>query len=169
MGHGRSTRTDCSDSHRACCRPVFPCLNRGSSPSRHLRRTGCRQRKTSRSKYKAGLKANVPEQATNRDLIYGLRCSLLHQGKAHPHGSVFPLAVTTPISPVQIHRSTTIFGGQQVGWMSLAMFVDEVTRGAEQWLANFGTTARVQRNLEKFARLRMEGLPPHVVGTPVFA
>jgi hypothetical protein len=32
------------------------------------------------SKYKAWLRANVPEQATDADLIYGLRCSLLHQG-----------------------------------------------------------------------------------------
>ena len=38
--------------------------------------------KASGSKYKQWLRDNVPEQAGDADLIYGLRCSLLHQGQA---------------------------------------------------------------------------------------
>jgi hypothetical protein len=60
-------------------------------------------------------------------------------------------------------------GDDTVTWLSIPMFVDEVTRGAEAWFAKFGMTTRVKRNMEKFARLRPDGLPPHVAGAPVFA
>ena len=124
--------------------------------------------KASGPKYKDWLRANVPEQAGSADAIYGLRCSLLHQGRALPHGSVFPIAFTFPPS-VQLHNLSTVVNGQQVGWMSVPVFVEEVTRGAERWLAQHGMTNTVQRNLEQFARYRPEGLPPHVAGAPVIA
>lgn len=122
---------------------------------------------TTRSKYKDWLRDNVPEQAGDVDEIYGLRCSLLHQGRALPHGSVFPIAFTFP--PGGIHNLSTEVGDQRVGWIAIDLFVDEVTRGAERWLARYASTKTVARNLEKFARLRPEGLPPHVVGRPVIA
>jgi hypothetical protein len=119
--------------------------------------------KASSTKYKDWLRHNVPEQAGGADLIYGLRCSLLHQGRAMPHGGVFPLAFTFPPGG-QLHNLSTVVNGQQVGWLSIELFIDEVTRGAEAWLQKFGNTQTVARNLDKFARLRPEGLPPHVAG-----
>lgn len=123
--------------------------------------------KTSGAKYKAWLRDHVPEQAGQADLIYGLRCSLLHQGRAFPHGGHFPLAFTAP-GTGQLHNVSTVVGDEQIGWISIPIFVDEVTRGAETWLRRYEDTATVKRNLEKFARLRPEGLPPHVAG-PVIA
>lgn len=83
-----------------------------------------------------------------------------------PQGSLFPLAFTFPPGG-QLHNLSTVVNGDQVGWMSVPLFVDEITSGAEQWLAKFGSTKRVTRNLEKFARLRPEGLPPHVAGAVI--
>lgn len=123
--------------------------------------------KTSASKYKAWLRDNVPEQAGQADMVYGLRCSLLHQGRALPHGGHFPIAFTAP-GTGQLHNLSTVARDEQVGWCSIEMFVEEVTRGAERWLRRFEHTTRVKRNLEKFARLRPDGLPPHVAG-PVIA
>jgi hypothetical protein len=121
----------------------------------------------SASKYKEWLRNNVPDQAGQADEIYGLRCSLLHQGRAMPHGGHFPIAFMYPTGG-QLHNLATEVNGERVGWLSIPIFVDEVTRGAEQWLQQFGQTNRVKKNLEKFARLRPEGLPPHV-GGPVIA
>jgi hypothetical protein len=122
------------------------------------------------SKFKDWLRANVPEQANNADAVYGLRCSLLHQGRATPHGGHFPVAFMFPHPAVtQLHNLSTEVGSDRVGWLSIPLFVDEVTSGAEAWLARYGNSARVLRNLEKFARLRPEGLPPHVAGGPVIA
>ena len=68
----------------------------------------------------------------------------------------------------QLHNLSTEVGSDRVGWLSIPMFVEEVTRGAEQWLKQYGESNTVARNLEKFVRLRPEGLPPHVAG-PVIA
>src|SRR5437899_854755 len=100
--------------------------------------------RTSGSKYKAWLKANVPEEASDANLIYGLRCSLAHQGRAMPHGGTFPIACMYPSPDVpQLHNLSTMVGNQRVGWLSIPVFVEEVTRGAERWLARFGGTAKV--------------------------
>jgi hypothetical protein len=122
---------------------------------------------TTRSKFKDWLRQNVPEQASDADLIYGLRCSLLHQGRAHPHGSVFPMAFTA--GQGGLHNLSTEVNGQRVGWCHIDLFVDEVLAGVDRWFGQYGSTNRVQRNLEKFARVRPEGLSPHVVGRPVIA
>jgi len=100
-------------------------------------------------------------------MIYGLRCSLMHQGQTMPKGSNFPIAFMAP-GAGQLHKISTIVGDDQVGWLSIEAVVHEMTDGAERWLQKFGSTQTVTRNLEKFARLRPEGLPPHV-GGPVIA
>jgi excisionase family DNA binding protein len=121
-------------------------------------------------KYKAWLRANVPEEAADAELIYGLRCSLLHQGRARPHGGSFPIAAIVPLNNApQVHNLSTVVNGEQVGWLSMPTFVDEVTRGAERWYRQFGSSETVARNMEKFARIRPEGLPPHFAGGPVIA
>lgn len=120
--------------------------------------------------YKAWLRAYVPEQASSADEIYGLRGSLLHQGRMLPHGGHFPIVSVVPSPGMpQLHNLSTIADGQQVGWLSIPLFVDEVTRGAESWFGQFRTSQTVIRNMEKFVRIRPEGLPPHVVGAPVIA
>lgn len=121
-------------------------------------------------KYKDWIQKNVPEQAGQADEIYGLRCSLLHQGQALPHGSVFPVAFTFPTAAgyPQLHNLSTEVGNDRVGWLSIPSFVEELTRGVDRWLADEGGTRIVASNLQKFARLRPEGLPPHV-NWPVIA
>ena len=125
--------------------------------------------KASGPKYIEWLREYVPQQAGDAELIYGLRCSLLHQGRALPHGGAFPIAFTFPaLSGVTLHNLSTLVGDDRVGWTSIPAFVDEVTTGVEGWLEQFGNTTTVTRNLGKFARLRPDGLPPHFSG-PVIA
>jgi hypothetical protein len=122
------------------------------------------------SKFKDWMRQNVPEQAAGAAEVYGLRCSLLHQGRAMPHKGHFPIAFMFPHPTVmQLHNISTEVGADRVAWLSIPEFVDEVTRGVEARLAKFGNTARVKKNMEKFVRLRAEGLPPHVAGAPVIA
>lgn len=119
------------------------------------------------AKYKDWLRANVPRRVDDAELIYGLRCSLLHQGRALPHGGVFPIAF---MLGGQLHDVlTTMATGDTVHWMSIPKFVDEMTTGTERWIQQYGATTTVSRNLEKFARIRLDGLPPHVKGAPVIA
>lgn len=128
---------------------------------------GSENGRASGPKYKDWVQKYVPEQAAGADELYGLRCSLLHQGRALPHGGTFPVAFTFPPTG-QLHNLSTQVGDDRVGWLSIPMFVEELTRGVNRWLVDVGDTQIVTRNLERFARLRPEGLPPHVAG-PVIA
>ena len=66
-----------------------------------------------------------------------------------PHGSHYPIAFMHP-SVGQIHNlSTETADRDRVGWLSIPMFVDEVTRGAEAWYGKYCETARVKRNMVK--------------------
>lgn len=123
--------------------------------------------RASGSKFKSWLRSNVPGQAESAEMIYGLRCSMMHQGQAMPEGSHFPIAFMAP-GVGQLHNLSTVVDEGQIGWLSIEAIVEEVTAGAEEWLEKFGTSQIVTRNLQKFARLRPEGLPPHVRG-PVIA
>lgn len=123
--------------------------------------------RASGAKYKKWIRSNVAGQAEEADELYGLRCSLVHQGQSLPHGGHFPIAFMAPGAP-RLHNLSTMVGDDQVGWISIELLVDEVTKAAEIWLEEYGETQIVKRNMEKFARLRPEGLPPHVSG-PVIA
>jgi hypothetical protein len=121
-------------------------------------------------KYIAWVQTYVPQQTGKAAEIYGLRCSLLHQGRALPHGGAFPIAFSFPTAiSGTLHNLSTMKGDDRVGWISVPRFVDEVTVGAEGWLRQFEHTQTVTRNLEKFARYRPNGLPPHTSGFPVLA
>lgn len=127
--------------------------------------------RASRSKYKAWFRNHVPEYAGEADAIYGVRCSLLHQGRSLPHGGHEPIAFMYP-APDQgsmDHVMVEAFDGSRILYFSIPRFIDQLTQGAETWYAQFGSTRTVIRNMEKFARLRPDGIPPHVVGVAVIA
>ena len=111
----------------------------------------------------------MSNSAEDAALVYGLRCSMLHQGSAHPHGSQFRMAFIEPSTQRSLHNLSTVVGTDRVGWLSVPIFVEEMATAAEAWLDQYGETQRVQRNLDRFARRRPEGLPPHVSGVAVIA
>jgi hypothetical protein len=80
---------------------------------------GAENGRTSGSKYKDWIRNNVPEHAEQAPMIYGLRCSLLHQGSALPDGAAYPLAFTVPQSGFAFHNLSTLFEDEQVGWLHL--------------------------------------------------
>jgi hypothetical protein len=123
--------------------------------------------RASGSKYKNWVRENVANHAERAEELYGLRCSLMHQGHTLAKGSVSPVAFTAP-GTGQVHGITTVVGDDRVTWISVELLVAEITEAAEKWLAKYGGTGTVQRNVEKFARFRPEGLPPHAEG-PVIA
>jgi hypothetical protein len=130
---------------------------------------GSENGKASGPKYRAWVEENVPGQGQAKQAaeLYGLRCSLMHQGRTIPHGTHFPIAFMAP-GAGQLRNLSTVVGDSQIGWISIEMLVEEITTGAEEWLEKFGQSQIVQRNMERFARLRVEGLPPHAQG-PVIA
>ena len=119
-------------------------------------------------KYLTWLQTHLGQSAEDAAQLYGFRCSLLHQGSPYPHGGFHRIAFVEPGSG-QLHNLSTQVGEDRVGWLSVPMFVDDMQRGAEDWLSKHGGSHNVRRNLTRFARRRPEGLPPHVVGAAVTA
>lgn len=126
--------------------------------------------RASRSKYQTWLAEHLPTSIENAAGIYDFRCSLLHQGSAHPQSGGPRLAFIEP-SPgqPQLHNLSTDVGGDVVGWISVPMFVDEVGQAVERWFLRYGESTLVARNMQRFVRRRPGGLPPHVAGAPVIA
>lgn len=124
--------------------------------------------RASGSKYRAWVETHTPDLKHRAAELYGLRCSLLHQGQAHPHGSTFPLALALP-SNITIHDARIVVGDHRVDLLDLRTVVDHLTYAVDKWLDEHGDSATVIRNMGKFARFRPDGLPPHIVGAPVIA
>jgi hypothetical protein len=125
---------------------------------------------TTGSKYRLWLEHNVPEHEAQADAIYKLRCSLLHQGSAYPHGSLPRVAFTMPGFP-QWHKFDVGLaeGLEQVNVLSTEEFVAEVTSAAERWMAANSGSDNFIRNYQRFAQYRPDGLPPFMLGVPLIA
>lgn len=102
-------------------------------------------------------------------LVYGLRCSMLHQGR-QTHGEA-RIGFVDPSSGVSIHWSSGHNIGSELGTfylLAVDRFVDEVTIAAAAWLSEHASREPVKTNLAKSARYRPNGLAPVVVGVPVY-
>src|SRR3954454_12197021 len=104
--------------------------------------------RSSPAKFKDWVKRHVPEQAGEPDDLWHLRCSLLHEGRARTQGrDALRIAFCLP-GTGQLHNLSTVVGDSQVGWISLEIFISELTSGTLQWLEQYGDTERVRRNLD---------------------
>lgn len=102
--------------------------------------------------------------------LYGLRCSLLHQGSAMPDRQQIPIAFIEPApGRSSVHLIETEVSGQVVLWLALDTLLQELEFAVRDWLRHHEADALVQRNTAGLARRRPEGLPPHAVGLPVIA
>lgn len=129
---------------------------------------GSQNGRASGPKYRDWLVTAMGVSPAEAASTYGFRCSLLHQGSAHPEGSEYPIAFTEPGGP-QFHNVATRVNGELVRWVSVPIFVTDVLDAARRWLDAYEQTSLVQRNMDRFVRRRPEGLPPHVTGAAVIA
>lgn len=121
--------------------------------------------------YKAWLMQHGAATENGADLIYGLRCSLLHQGSAYPHRAEVRAAFRWPEGPLILHGYDTVSeAGDVVAWFDIPTFVEDMAKDVDRWLNQYGALPLVQKNVERFARFRPEGLPGHTPpGVPVIA
>lgn len=112
--------------------------------------------------------AGYDDDLTSR--LWGLRCSVLHQGRALPDRHEIPIAFIEPgPDRGRIHCIETEVEGAVILWLDLNSLIDEVGRAVDLWLDRRGAQQPVLGNLTHVARVRPEGLPPHLVGLPVLA
>jgi hypothetical protein len=97
---------------------------------------------------------------------YYFRCSLLHQGTSyHPHSSHDRIIFIEPdANPGTIH----LCGFNGALTIEVRLFCLDVVDGVRNWLDQVDGTDLFQTNYDKFFRRYPQGLPPYVVGVPVY-
>jgi hypothetical protein len=123
---------------------------------------------STRSTYVNWLVAHSQETETSAQEMYGLRCSLLHEGSAHAHRTAVRVVFTFPGTGAIHGRGKFHNAGEIVRFLDIGLFVEEMAQAVDRWLTSHGSTPTVQENLERFVRLRPEGLAPYV-RSPVIA
>lgn len=121
-------------------------------------------------KYRSWLVEHAKEDRDIADLIYDVRCSLLHQGSLRRRKGKEParIAFVVPDDEFSVHRATySESDGESVFWLSIPAFADELSAAGAAWAARYGGSATVLRNMENYVRAHPEGHPGFFSGYPV--
>jgi hypothetical protein len=109
-----------------------------------------------------------PENET--DLIYNLRCSFLHQGNVQHPKSDATIKFTTRSNAVVVHTGFRYEKGKLVDAIySTPDFVRDIANSVIHWVNRKGEDEVVLRNLQKFARVRPDGLAGLISGVTIVA
>lgn len=95
---------------------------------------------------------------------WGLRCSMLHQGRLRPHrGSYARVLFVEPVREPVLHRNVI----NDALNIDVRLFVEDLLTGALAWLHDAEKTDVYQRNYEVSMKRHPNGLAPYIGGAPV--
>ena len=109
------------------------------------------------SKYPGG-------KVTGED-CWGLRCSLLHQGRLHPHKGQY-----TRVIFVERNASGNVFHRNVINDalnLDVQLFCTDLIESARAWLPTVVGGTNYQKNLPLFLTRHPNGIAPYIVGTAV--
>jgi hypothetical protein len=126
--------------------------------------------RTNASRYPAWFDQHAASRFFGRitgDDCYGLRCSMLHQGRLEPHrGSYSRVLFVEPGATPNVFHCNVI---DDVLNVDVRIFVAEVIASAREWLDAVEQTDLYRRNYERTMQRYPQGLAPYIVGVPVIA
>jgi hypothetical protein len=96
---------------------------------------------------------------------WGLRCSMSHQGRAHPHQGLYARAIFVEPSRIGYFHNNVLNDALN---LDIPTFCREVIEGAQQWLPTVQGTPTFEANLQAFFTRHPTGIPPYIVGVPVY-
>ena len=132
-------------------------------------------------KYKRWFDTNLASEFQNltADDCYRLRCGVLHQGNfGHPESRYDRIIFLAPNPSFRMLGDTlvTISPGISFGdvtgkvlQIEAVWFCETLISAAIKWAEEKTGDQNVQTNLPNLVRFRPEGLPPYIVGVPLFA
>ena len=103
-------------------------------------------------------------RVTGQD-CYGLRCSLLHQGRAQPHRGLYARAIFVEPGPIGVFHNNVLNDALN---LDIPTFCHDMIDSARQWLPTVSGTAVFQANLDAFFTRHPQGIAPYIVGVPVY-
>ncbi len=96
---------------------------------------------------------------------YGLRCSLLHEGRAHPHQGLYSRAIFVEPNPIGVFHNNVLNDALN---LDIPTFCRDVIEGAQQWLQAVQGTPTFEANLQTFFTRHPTGIAPYIVGIRVY-
>lgn len=103
---------------------------------------------------------------TGEDCYY-YRCSALHQGSSqHPHSTYSRIIFVEPSATTNIFHCNILNDALNI---DVRIFCNDIVSGAMDWLKQYETTKRYERNYSKFMRRYPSGLSPYIVGVPIIS
>ena len=96
---------------------------------------------------------------------YLFRCSLLHQGRARPHGGTYTRILFLEPGPVLMHK-VVINDALNI---DVKTFCNDMAAAVEAWLPKASADPQFAANLAQFVTRYPNGLPPYIIGVPVVA
>jgi hypothetical protein len=124
--------------------------------------------RATRTLYKAWLHEQSKFFKADAALMYGLRCSLLHQGSAFAHGGDLRVVLVEP-GGSSLDFVVMEVAGEQAFVIDLAALVVRLCDDAEAWLKANAQDPTVLKNIARTVHRRPGGLLPFFEGLPVFA
>ena len=95
---------------------------------------------------------------------YGFRCSMLHQGRAHPHKGLYSRVIfVEPKGRVFMHLNVI----NDALNLDIQSFCRDLVESAREWLPTVESKPEFQANLAAFIIRHENGIAPYVVGLPV--
>jgi hypothetical protein len=96
---------------------------------------------------------------------YGLRCSMLHQGRAQPHKGVYSRVIFLAPNDRRIVMHRNVLNDALN--LDIQRFCAEMVESARAWLPTVEGTPEFETNLANFLTIHPDGIPPYIVGMPV--
>jgi hypothetical protein len=126
--------------------------------------------RTTASRYAAWFDQHVASRffgLITGDDCYGLRCSMLHQGRMAPHkGSYSRVLFVEPGTTPNLFHCNVMDDALNI---DVRIFVAEIIASARAWLDAVEQTDLYRRNYERTMQRYQQGLAPYIVGVPVIA
>ncbi len=96
---------------------------------------------------------------------YGLRCSLLHQGRAHPHQGLYQRVIFVEPGPIGVFHNNVLNNALN---LDIPTFCSDMIAGVHAWLPTVQGSPTFQANSQNFFTRHPNGIAPYIVGAPVY-
>lgn len=109
------------------------------------------------------------------EVCYQLRCSLIHEGtmnlnnlkeKDNPEG--YTRVIFSEPGLMRVHcMKHSLIDSELVLQLDVDIFCEQVLKGLEEFLLEYGETELFKKNYDSFIRRYPNGIHPYIVGVPV--
>lgn len=96
---------------------------------------------------------------------YAYRCGVLHQGRSSHEQLGYSKIIFIEPSPNRVLHRNTLNDAYNI---DLGIFCNDITSAVREWLSSVSSNIHFQNNYPDFLKRYEQGIPPYIVGMPVY-